>query len=271
MPITRRLDGRAARVARLFYPDLPFAPAVLPGVRQLRLGGPPATGLRGRGLDRALDLAEREGWAHVELPSAAVLQADPEAIALLSDLVVRLFERDPRVCCERVPLPEGLRHEQVAVGVSHNDQKELLRVALAARGLGSVVVETANKLQGLEFEVVFAWHPLAGLPEADDFHLDTGRLCVLLTRHRQACVVVGRAGDCDLLEDRIPPPTEAYLGWDPEPLLDGWEIHRRVFEALEPVQVVPEDCKRLNAKVGGGRGKTRSQEESGEDLLSGAG
>ncbi len=186
MPITRRLDGRAARVAQLFYPDLSFAPAVLPGVRQLRLRPAPATDPRARTLDAALALAVREGWAHVELPRAAVLSADSEAIGLLVDLVRRLFE------------------------------------------------QTANKLQGLEFEVVFVWHPLAGLPEVDAFHLDPGRLCVLLTRHRQACVVVGRASDRELLEDQVPPPTAAYLGHDADPVLDGWEVHRQVFAALDP-------------------------------------
>jgi len=98
-------------------------------------------------------------------------------------------------------------------------------------------VETANKLQGLEFEVVFVWHPLAGLPEADGFHLDPGRLCVLLTRHRQACVVVGRVGDHEMLDDQPPPPTPAYLGWDPDPVLDGWDVHRQVFAALERAKV----------------------------------
>jgi hypothetical protein len=100
-----------------------------------------------------------------------------------------------------------------------------------------VVVETANKLQGLEFEAMFVWHPLAGLPEADGFHLDPGRLCVLLTRHRQACVVVGRAGDDEMLDDQPPPPTPAYLDWDPDPVLDGWEVHREVFATLEPLRV----------------------------------
>jgi hypothetical protein len=61
---------------------------------------------------------------------------------------------------DRLTLAE-LRPEQVAVGISPNDQKDLLRVALAQRGLDRVVVETANKLQGLEFEVVIAWHPQA--------------------------------------------------------------------------------------------------------------
>jgi hypothetical protein len=111
-------------------------------------------------------------------------------------------------------------------------------VLVAAQGLGGVVVETANQFQGLEFDLVVAWHSRAGLPEPDGFHLDPGRLCVLLTRHRHACVVVGRAGDAEMLNDQPPPPTPAYLGWDPDPVLDGWEVHRQVFAALEPVRLL---------------------------------
>jgi superfamily I DNA and/or RNA helicase len=101
------------------------------------------------------------------------------------------------------------------------------------------MVETVNRLQGWEFELVFVWHLLSGLPEADGFHLDPGRLCVLMTRHRQACIVVGRVGNRELLEDQVPPSTAAYLGWDPDPVLDGWEVHRNVFAALEPFRVGP--------------------------------
>jgi hypothetical protein len=237
LPITRRLDGRAARMAKFFYPNLRFDAAVLPGVRRLALRGVPAArprvGRLDHALDHALDLAARDGWAHLLLPRAPVLPADPEAIDLIVTLIARLFARSPRVSCERLPGPVELGPARVAVGVSHNDQKDLLRAALAARGLSEVVVETANKLQGLEFELVVVWHPLAGLAEPDGFHLDPGRLCVLLTRHRQACLVVGREGDDELLKDQLPPPTPAYLGWDPDPVLDGWEVHREVFAALE--------------------------------------
>jgi hypothetical protein len=158
-------------------------------------------------------------------------------VGLIADLVARLFARTPQVRCELNPALTALTPARVAVAVSHNDQKDQLRAALDDRRLGGVVVETANKLQGLEFDAVFVWHPLSGLPEADEFHLDPGRLCVLLTRQRQACVVVGRARDPDLLDDCPPPPTAAYLGHDPDPVLDGWEVHQTVYAAprYEPV------------------------------------
>ena len=100
-------------------------------------------------------------------------------------------------------------------------------------GLPDVVVNTANKLQGLEFDVVVCWHPMAGLDEPDDFHLAAGRLRVMCTRHRHACFVEGRRGDRELVEG-LPPSTPAYPGEGPEAddILRGWEFHQGVFSAL---------------------------------------
>jgi AAA domain len=209
----------------------------VPGVRRLRMLPALAQDPRTRLLDRALDDAGTSGWSHLELPDAPVLTADPDTIELIIDLLRRLAERGPTVQCERVASPAPLAPARIAIGVSHTDQVDQIRVALDAAGLGEVVVSTANRLQGLEFDLVIAWHPLAGLPDAPDgFHLDPGRLCVLLTRHRHACIVVGRTGDRAFL-DGIPPSTPAYLGWDPDPVLDGWSVHQQVFDGLAPFRL----------------------------------
>ena len=111
-----------------------------------------------------------------------------------------------------------------------------MRAELDRAGHDDVVVSTANKLQGLEYDLVICWHPLAGLPEADGFHLEPGRAAVLLTRHRHACIVVGREGDRQLVAG-VPPATPAFLGCDADPVLDGWGVHQDVFEALEQFRV----------------------------------
>ena len=235
LPVTRRLDPRAVPVARAFYPGHPFEAAVLPGVRKLTLQSAP--GRKTHALeDASLERASETGWAHVELPASAVLTADPETVNLVHSLLLRLFARSPTVKCENRPRAAPLRQQDVAVAVSHNDQKDLLRAVLADANLGDVQVDTANKLQGLTFEVVIAWHPLAGLTEVDEFHLDPGRLCVMLTRHRQACIVLGRAADRELVEG-IPPATPCYVGWDNNPALDGWYAHEAVFAALAPFRI----------------------------------
>jgi AAA domain len=236
-PITRRLDSRAATVARAFYPDEHhFEAAVGDGARELRLHTRTAGDTRTDALDRVLDVAATEGWAHLELPATEVLVCDPETVKVICDLVSRLVARSPVVRCERHPKPVPLEPNRIAVGVSHNDQKDLLRARLDAVGLGVVKVDTANKLQGLEYDVVVCWHPLAGLTDADEFHVDSGRLCVLTTRHRHACIVVGRRGDRELVQG-LPPSTPAWPGVEDDSVLGGWDVHRQVFDALERVRV----------------------------------
>lgn len=231
LPISRRLDARAVPLARAFYPSIGFESATLAGARtmQVRPAG------RRSVLDRVIDSAAEHGWAHYELPEGMTVSADPEVIQAIVGLVKRLQTREAKVRCEWKPRWTPPR---IAVGVSHNEQKDQLRAALARAGHGRVVVDTANKLQGLEFDVLIAWHPLAGLPDADEFHLDPGRLCVLMTRHRHACIVISRAGDRTLL-DGVPPKSPAYIGWDYEPLLDGWAAHEEVFALLAPFRIAP--------------------------------
>jgi hypothetical protein len=234
IPVTWRLEPRAVPVARCFYPGHPFSAAVQPGVREMRLTRPGPGSQVLAPIDAALDEAARHGWAHVTLPGAPVLTADPTTAVFIRELVHRLLARSAQVRCEnRGPGFASLRPADIAVGVSHNDQKDLMRALLDSYDLPGVRVDTANRLQGLTFEVVIAWHPLAGSTVTDAFHLDPGRLCVLLTRHRQACIVVGRDTDRALLEG-VPPATPGFLGWDPDPVLDGWDAHEGVFQLLEP-------------------------------------
>lgn len=233
IPVTWRLGPRAVPVARCFYPGHAFSAAVLPGVRELRLIRPGPGSHVLAPIDAALDEAARHGWAYVTLPGAPVLTADPATAVIIRELVHRLLARSAQAACENRNGLTDLRPSDIAVGVSHNDQKDLLRALLDSYGLSAVRVDTANRLQGLTFEVLFAWHPLAGAGVTDAFHLDPGRLCVLLTRHRQACIVVGRDNDRALLEG-VPPATPGFLGWDPDPVLDGWDAHEGVFRLLEP-------------------------------------
>ncbi len=92
------------------------------------------------------------------------------------------------------------------MGTAHRDQAAAVRAALTELGVTDVTVDTANRLQGREFDVTVVLHPLSGRPDATAFHLETGRLCVLASRHRHACIVICRAGVTDLLDDH--PSTE---------------------------------------------------------------
>lgn len=108
--------------------------------------------------------------------------------------------------------------------------------ALLRRKITGVLVETANRLQGREFDVVIVWHPLSGRTDAASFHLDVGRLCVLLTRHRHACIVVSRSGTLDLLEKSIP-LGDGNLHQTNDRTITGWEAHLQVLDHLQNYEV----------------------------------
>jgi len=78
---------------------------------------------------------------------------------------------------------------------------------------------------------VVVLHPLSGRRDATAFHLEAGRLCVLTTRHRHACVVVARAGIPELLDAH--PSTEPVHLNVPVKFPDGWEAHQSLLAHLQ--------------------------------------
>ena len=93
-----------------------------------------------------------------------------------------------------------------------------------------MTVDTANRLQGREFDVMIVLHPLSGRRDATAFHLEAGRLCVLTSRHRHACIVVARAGIPELLDAH--PSTEPVHLNVPAKFPDGWEANQSFMAHL---------------------------------------
>jgi AAA domain len=229
LPASWRLSSSAAPViSRAFYPFSGFHAATTPGVRQLQFT---AAGLRSRA-DATLELAAQTGWALHELPARHTARTDPEAAAAVAGLAARLLARQAVGTCERHHSGQPLGPEDVAIGVTHRDQADQVRQALAdiAPAARLIRVDTANRLQGAEFEVTIVLHPLSGRHDATAFHLEAGRLCVLTSRHRHACIVVARAGIADLL-DAHPSDEPIHLGVRAK-FPDGWEAHQSLLAHL---------------------------------------
>ncbi|MFF4884748.1 AAA family ATPase [Streptomyces nigra] len=223
LPVSWRLPESAAPlVEQAFYPFYRFVPGTTAAERVLSYASLP----HGSGpLDDVLARAADSGWGHLELPARHTLDQDPEVAEALAATAARLLDRGALVN------GEPLTMDRIAIGTARTVQAEAVRKRLAARGLTGITVDTANRLQGREFDVTLVWHPLSGRHDASAFHLETGRLCVLLSRHRFACIVVARAGIRDLL-DRHPRSSPVYLDVPPK-FPDGWRAHQVVMGRLE--------------------------------------
>ncbi|MFJ9536384.1 AAA family ATPase [Streptomyces sp. NPDC101225] len=233
LPVSWRLPASAAPlVSDAFYPYTPFRSGTDHGDRSLSFTVPSD----GSGPDRVIDEAARSGWGLLELPARQTPRTDPEAVGAVAAIVRRLLERGGAAVSERAPTePVPLTPGRVAVGTAHRDQAAAVRAALAELGVTEVTVDTANRLQGREYDVTVVLHPLSGRPDATAFHLETGRLCVLASRHRHACIVVCRAGVGDLLDDY--PSTEPVQLGTLVKFPDGWEANHAVLARLREHRV----------------------------------
>ncbi|MFJ9666875.1 AAA domain-containing protein [Streptomyces sp. NPDC101219] len=227
LPVSWRLPASAAPlVSDAFYPYTPFRSGTDHGDRALAFTVPSD----GSGPDRVIDEAAASGWGLLELPAAHTPRTDPEAVRAVALVVRRLLDREGVATSERSPDPAPLTADRIAVGTAHRDQAAAVRSALAALGVTDVVVDTANRLQGREYDITVVLHPLSGRPDATAFHLETGRLCVLASRHRHACIVVCREGVDDLL-DAYPSTEPVQLGTLVK-FPDGWEANHAVLAHL---------------------------------------
>lgn len=199
LPSTWRLPADSAELVQGFY-DFGFDAVAEPGERVVR------TARSGRGaLDGAIDALSRASVLAVTLPTpdgGPPLEADPELAARCALLVERLLARGA------IYVEAGREHEiapcDVGLAATHRRMVTALEHALPARLRREVRVDTPERWQGLERRVLIAVHPLSGVLHPSEFDLETGRLCVMASRHRGAVVIATRDHVGRTLEETIP-------------------------------------------------------------------
>jgi hypothetical protein len=242
LPVSRRLVADTVSfVQPAFYPDMPFQ--ALGGRRSLAFDLPGVLPI-----DATLDAAA--GGASItflQLPGCITGEVDEQLASVMVHAIHRLLERGAIITNDGVPQP--LTPDMIGVTCAHVSQVGAIR-ELLGRELDAVLVETANRYQGLERPVMFVHHPLSGRSDANEFHLDAGRLCVMLSRHRIACFVFGRDGITRQLL-RYAPTGDRALRIPGDPEFRGWQAHLVFMEALTRAKRIfpirPEDRVRRRA------------------------
>ncbi len=233
LPVSWRLPPPAVPVvAEAFYPFDGFVAGTRPGERRLEFS---TAALGYEPVDEALSVAAQTGWALFELPARHTVRTDSEAVLACAAIAERVLQRGCVAYSEVAPYGRPVTADRVAIGTAHRDQAKAIR-AMLGPALAGIAVDTANRLQGREFDVVIVLHPLSGRHDATAFHLEAGRLCVLTSRHRHACIVVARAGIPELL-DAYPSTEPVHLNV-PAKFPDGWEANQAVMAHLAERRVV---------------------------------
>ena len=105
-----------------------------------------------------------------------------------------------------------LEAADVAVVVAHNAQSSGIAAILHAMHIEGVMVGTADKMQGGQWQAVIALDPCVGYVTAGSHQLSPGRLCVMASRHMTHLTWIHDGGWEAALSTPEADPAEAALG-----------------------------------------------------------
>ena len=226
LPATRRLPFDTAEYIKEFY-DFKFDAWATPGERSVRLQG------RSRdAIDAAID---RLGTGTVVVltlptpPEGPPLEDDQEVAMVVGQIAERLLTRH----AEATLGDETRMLEPTDIGLcaTHRVMTAAMELKLPPKLRRKVSVDTPERWQGLERPVMVIAHPLSGVVEPSDFDLETGRLCVMASRHKAGLIIVTRDHIGDTLDGHMP-MAQQPIG-RPDIAGQGHHQNRRLWERLQ--------------------------------------
>lgn len=227
----RRLPAPGVELVRPFY-DFEFDAWAEPGERFVRMsrGGRAA-------VDPALDLLAESTSAILTLPtptSGPPLEVDVEIATAAAQVAVRALKRGATACAGDDGAAGPLEAADIGIAATHRVMNSAILAALPS-GLRSqtegVRVDTPERWQGLERKLMILVHPLSGVVHPSDFDLETGRLCVMASRHRSGMLIVSRDHVPETLGSHVPSAEQAV--GRPDVAGRGHAQHTGVWGRLE--------------------------------------
>ena len=230
MPVCRRLPYDSVDVVRNFY-DFGFASFAQPGERSVTLG---RRGDGGGSADEVLELLSERSTVALTLATPSdgpPLELDKEAASAAVDVALRALQRGAFVVDDASGEKRELRPEDIGFAATHRVMNTALTEALPANLRAMIQVDTPERWQGLERRVMIVIHPLSGVTTPSAFDIETGKLCVMVSRHRAGLVVVSRDHILHTLETHMP-SAEQPVG-RPDVTGRGHAANLRFWETLE--------------------------------------
>jgi hypothetical protein len=201
----RRLPADSVDLVQPFY-DFRFDAWAEPGERFVR----PTKGAR-NGVDPSLDLLATYSAAILTLPTPSEgppLELDPEIADLAARVAVRALERKCEAANDDSGKGARLEPRDIGIAATHRVMNSAILGCLPARYRdqeAGIRVDTPERWQGLERKLMIVVHPLSGVVHPSDFNLETGRLCVMASRHQSGMVIISR--------DHVPETLATHIPW----------------------------------------------------------
>lgn len=225
----RRLPFDSVALVQNFYPDIDLEAVASPGERFLRISDPK----RVDALDDAFRSLSSASTVLVTVPTEAEmgLNTDADLAKCIASAATRLLDSQPKI---RALSTEGiggrdLVARDIGIIATHRAMNATIRAALPSTFLDNgLEVDTPERWQGRERPVMLIAHPLSGIEHPSGFDLETGRLCVMASRHQTALLVFSRDHVPETLNNLMLPATQSPGLRDTNG--EGLHIHREFWD-----------------------------------------
>lgn len=158
------------------------------------------------------------------------LEVDTELANSIKEIVLTLLNRETSFIKDDKGKKQKLKIEDIGVSATHRAMNGEIRRVLGA-DLNQVSIDTPERWQGLQRPFMIVVHPLSSSIDPSDFDLETGRLCVMTSRHQSGLIVITRDHVGKTLAALIPEAAQAP--GKPDIVGRGHAAHSKFWEELE--------------------------------------
>ncbi|MEC7987253.1 MAG: hypothetical protein VX278_18935 [Myxococcota bacterium] len=226
LPVTRRLPADSIPfIQPPFYPNHPFVALTGPTERRISFSHSPSH----FGLARMISKIHKgASMLMPQLPHTFTLQ-DTEILDRVAQTTEALLQLQPILTDGN--LQYTLRPQHIGIACSNVIDVSYLQNQLSRRYPGTLI-ETFHRFQGLERPVMLIVHPLSGQATPSPEAMETGLLCVGLSRHRNLCLVFAREGLGKAL-DNTPRFGESCMNEYRSAHSHNWNTHTLFMKAMK--------------------------------------
>lgn len=220
LPACRRLPNESVDFVRPFY-DFDFAAYVAAGTRGLDVAN-------GRAWRETLSAGRPLAFTIPTPDHGPPIEVDHDIALAAGHVVKDLLGGEVRLRGEGPERP--LLAGDIGLTSSHRVMNAALASALGPLA-NDIRIDTPERWQGLERPVMIAVHPLSGVTDPSAFDLETGRLCVMASRHQAGFILLTRDHVGETLRNYV--PSAGQSPGRPDVVGRGHDAHLRFWSQLE--------------------------------------
>jgi superfamily I DNA and/or RNA helicase len=227
LPACRRLPFESVEFVKPFY-SFDFHAYAKPGERKIVFNNLQAN----HPMAKLFANLETSQPAIATLPTpedGPALEVDSELAIKVTQIIDALLESETEI-----DLGDGISRKllptDIGVCATHRSMNGEMSRNLSPLSSG-VSVDTPERWQGLQRPIMIVVHPLSSVIDPSDFDLETGRLCVMASRHQVSLIVVTRDHVGETLSGFIPEASQAP--GQPDVVGRGHAAHSHFWNALQ--------------------------------------